>query len=238
MVIKYENGKIYKIIGNVPTDPCYVGSTTKDYLSQRMAKHIDSYRSWKNGKRGKAMSFDMFDKYGVENCKIILLEIVEAKTKDELRQREQYYIDKLQCVNKIKAYLSTEDRKQRDKQYKKTWFDANKDRLQIKFKNKYNENKIEICAKVKEYSKANVDKIRERKKQYALNQGKAKILAQRAKAYHCTSCNCEVKVDKRNRHNSTIKHIDNTIDYMKSFIEKYTEEINIGSNIIQHFSLE
>ena len=160
MVIKYENGKIYKIIGNVPTDPCYVGSTTKDYLSQRMAKHVHNYNSWKKGnKEDKLMSFELFDKYGVENCKIILLETVEAKSKDELRQREQYYIDQLKCVNKQKAYCSLEERKQHDKEYKKKWAIANKDKLHIKYKNKYVENKDAICARVNEYRKANIDII-------------------------------------------------------------------------------
>ncbi len=46
------------------------------------------------------MSFDLFEKYGVENCKIILLENVNALTKDELRAIEGNYIRNMNCVNK------------------------------------------------------------------------------------------------------------------------------------------
>ena len=105
-------------------------------------------------------------------------------------------------------------------------------------KKDYVEKKDVVCARVNEYRKANVDIIRERKKQYALNQGKATIEAYREKTYHCVECDYEVKVCKKARHDRTMRHINNTIDYMKSFINKYTEHINTESNIIQHFSLE
>ena len=94
-----------------------------------------------------------------------------------------------------------------------------------------------------QYRKANIDIIREKKKQYAMNQGKATILAHQAKAYHCIECNYNVKACKRSRHNRTKIHINNTyinnsIKYMKHIIDKYTENINMESNTIQHFSLE
>ena len=236
MVIKYENGKIYKIIGNVPTDPCYVGSTTKDYLSQRMTQHISDYRYLKRDTvRYTTTSFKMFEKYGIENCKIILLELVNAKTKDELRQREQFYIDTLNCVNKMKARSLTEEEK---KEYKKQYQINNKDKIQLKGKKYYVENKDIICAKVNEYRQANIDIVRERKKQYTLNQGKATIQAQRTRTYHCTSCNYELRLCKKSRHVQTSRHIINTINYMKSFVDKYNEQIKNESNIIQHFSLE
>ena len=253
MVIKYENSTVYKIIGDDPNGLCYVGSTTEKYIGDRMSKHRSNYRMWiQSNKELKRVtrSVKIFDLYGIENCKIVVLEKVKATSKHDLHEREQFYIDNLNCVNKHKAISWTEeDKKEYHKQYRidnierkqfldAKYYEANKTHILNKMKKEYINKKEIICARVNEYRKTNVDIIRERKKQYAQNQGKATILAQRSRVYHCTSCDCEVKVDKRNRHSSTMKHIDNTIDYMKSTIDKYTEQSNTESNIIQHFSLE
>ena len=49
----------------------------------------------------KTCSFDLFEKYGIENCRILLLELANARTKDELHTREAHYIKTLKCVNKV-----------------------------------------------------------------------------------------------------------------------------------------
>ena len=61
-------GKIYKIVDNGYND-MYIGSTTKS-LSQRMAQHRYNYKSQQNN----ITVYKIFDKYGVENCKIELIE--------------------------------------------------------------------------------------------------------------------------------------------------------------------
>ena len=101
-MINYNHGKIYRIVPNCEHDPheIYIGSTTKKYLSQRMADHILTYRRYKNGKRGLTTSFILFDKYGIDNCSIILLELVNANSKDELLKRERFHIENIKCVNK------------------------------------------------------------------------------------------------------------------------------------------
>jgi hypothetical protein len=108
-MVNYSNGKIYKIepICEHEEGEIYVGSTTKQYLSQRMDSHRKQYKEWKEGKRGKTMSFEIFDKYGINNCKIIFLEQVNVNSKDELLVREVYYIKSLSCINK-KIPLRTE----------------------------------------------------------------------------------------------------------------------------------
>ena len=68
-MIKYENGKIYKIIGPIADEPCYIGSTTKPYLSQRMTGHIRDYKNCKSidQLKGKCKSIELFQKYGIKN---------------------------------------------------------------------------------------------------------------------------------------------------------------------------
>ncbi len=100
-MVNYSNGKIYKIepIGGGDMGDVYIGSTTNEYLSQRMVQHRGSYYRWKNGKGGNVTSYQLFDKFGIENCQITLIELVDATSKDEMHARERHYIQSLPCVN-------------------------------------------------------------------------------------------------------------------------------------------
>ena len=97
----YNNSKIYKIepVVEHKEGEIYIGSTTKLYLSQRMAGHAYDYRKWKDGSDHKFTCYDLFDKYGIENCKIDLIEYVKATSKDELLSKESYYIRTLKYVS-------------------------------------------------------------------------------------------------------------------------------------------
>ncbi len=64
-----------------------------------MTYHKTSYNRWKSNSHGKVMSFDLFDKYGFDNCVITLIEHVKANTKEELLQKERYYIQSMKCIN-------------------------------------------------------------------------------------------------------------------------------------------
>lgn len=93
-------GFIYKIWSE-NGDKVYIGSTKKAYLSNRWADHRSKYRC-KKGRR--CSSYDLFDEYGLDNCKCTLLEKIEFNTLDELRIKEQEWIDKhIYCVNVIKS---------------------------------------------------------------------------------------------------------------------------------------
>ena len=115
---KYEKAKVYKIWSH-KGDKIYVGSTTKQYLSQRMDKHRSDYRRFKYGKCTSLTSFTLFDEYGIENCFIELLEAKECNSKDELLQIEGRYIRELVCVNKVLfPYRTKEQFLDYQKQYK------------------------------------------------------------------------------------------------------------------------
>ena len=147
----YNKGKIYKIepICDHEEGEVYIGSTTKDYLSQRMTWHRSDYKKWKNGTHGKVMVYDMFDKYGIENCQIILLESVNATTKDELNAREGYYVRTLKCVNKLIPDRS-------EKEYRKQYYENHRDE-QIEYRKKYRvENQDLLRAKRIEYYYSNI----------------------------------------------------------------------------------
>ena len=100
-MVTYQNGKIYKI-EHVGCNMCYIGSTTKDFLSKRMVEHRSKYKTWSNDNTADRFSlFEIFQKYGVENCRIVLIELFPCDSKDELHARESHYIRTVECVNKI-----------------------------------------------------------------------------------------------------------------------------------------
>lgn len=104
----YQNGKIYKIMSDVGPN-IYIGSTALPRLCQRYANHCTDYKRWKAGKTKKIGSYSLFDEYGLENCKIELIESYPCKSKDELNAREGHYIKELECINKNIAGRSKKD---------------------------------------------------------------------------------------------------------------------------------
>ena len=99
-MVNYNNGKIYKI-EDLNGEMCYIGSTTKEYLSQRMTEHRQKYASWKKANSDKFTVYDIFDKHGVSNCHIVLIEVCPCSSRDELTSREAHYIRTVECVNKV-----------------------------------------------------------------------------------------------------------------------------------------
>jgi hypothetical protein len=97
-MVNYQNGKIYKI-EDLASEMTYIGSTTKERLCQRMVKHREAYGQWKNNNGPKYAVFDIFEKVGIENCKIVLIELYSCTSKDELTARESFYMRSTPCVN-------------------------------------------------------------------------------------------------------------------------------------------
>lgn len=136
---KYNNSKIYKIV-DIGYNEMYIGSTTKK-LTERMANHRCSYRANKNVGAIKIL----FDKYGVENCKIELIENFPCNNKEELHKKEGEHIKNNNCVNKNiagrtkKEYIKELKEKnnyiispEKNKEYYLNFKNKNKDKLKEK----------------------------------------------------------------------------------------------------------
>lgn len=114
----YQNGKVYKIVNN-ENNEIYVGSTAIKYLSNRMGQHRSKYRLWKAGKESKISSCDMFEKCGLENCRVILIENYPCNSKDALRAREDYWIKNTpNCINTKGAIKDFERKKENESIYR------------------------------------------------------------------------------------------------------------------------
>lgn len=187
---KYENGKIYKIEAiNGDEGDIYIGSTTEKYLSNRMGKHRNNYKNRKNATKPSIVTaFKLFDKYGIDNCVITLLEIVSCQCIEELLAKERIHIQSLNCVNRIVPLRTY-----------KEWCQDNKE---------------DIKEKAKIYNEVNKEKlIKNRKDHYANNkdQHKKKYLKRReetlSKTFVC-DCGAECWSMNKNRHIKTKKHQD------------------------------
>ena len=136
----YQKGKIYKIVDS-NEEMVYIGSTVNT-LARRMVNHRADYN-----RNHFTTSHIIFNKYGVENCKILLLENYPCNSKEELNRREAELIKEFDCVNK-------QIPNQTDKEWRK-------------------KNKEKIAQKAKDYCEKNKEKISERRKiYYQKNKGK------------------------------------------------------------------
>jgi hypothetical protein len=174
----YSQAKIYKIIGG-DDDEFYIGSTVEKYLSNRMGGHRKMYKAWKEGKTHFITSFTLFDKYGIENCRIELIEMFPCACVEELRKQEGEYIRKETCINK-----RIEGRTK--KQY-------------------YEEHKEDIGQRQQQYYQDNKEEFKQNQmKRYELN--KEEINARKAVKYTC-ECGTVLSIQNKAVHNRTKKHL-------------------------------
>ncbi len=141
---KYQNSKIYKLV-NLKSGLEYIGSTTQP-LSTRKAEHTRSYKRWCENPIHFISSYVLFEEEG--NVQIYLIEDYPCKNRNELHAREGYWIQKYQnCVNiRIPNGLSKEEY---EKEYKKEYYENNKEQILEKAKEYYEDNK----EKINEYQK-------------------------------------------------------------------------------------
>jgi len=181
----YANGRIYKIepICEHDENEVYYGSTCQ-ILCKRMDFHRANYKCWLNGSKIYTSSYILFEKYGVENCKIYLVELYPCETKEELFAREGYYIKNNKCVNRMVPGRT-----------QKQYYEENKEKIRD-YKKKYQQdNKIMLSVKSKKYRDANKDSAQARGKEY------------RKIRYAC-SCGSEVSLAHKHDHLKTKKHIE------------------------------
>ena len=149
---KYHNGKIYKIT-DIAYNKYYIGSTTEE-LSQRMARHRADFKKFlRGGNIRHVRSYGVFNEYGVENCKIELIEYYKCDTSAELKKREGEHIKNNECVNKCVAGRT-----------KHEYYDDNKDKQIQQKKEYYENNKNKINEYSKEYHAINKDTLKQKQK--------------------------------------------------------------------------
>lgn len=143
----YSKSKIYKLTSS-NSNEIYIGSTILD-LCKRKAHHIASYKRFLLYKANYITSIKIIEYGG--NIDICLLEEYPCNNKEQLHQKERFYIENNNCVNKN---IPTRTPKEYD--------EANKDKDA-----KYRELNKE---RAKAYRELNKDKQKEYNKKYRIKQ--------------------------------------------------------------------
>ena len=141
----YQNGKIYKIY-SYENDDVYYGSTVKA-LSLRMAHHKSQMKKYKEGKKNYISSFKILE---LTSAKIELVENYPCNSKEELLQREGFYIRSNDCINKVIPCRTIKEYYEDNKDKKKIYYQENIEHIQEQKKNYYKQNGDEIKKKRRE----------------------------------------------------------------------------------------
>ena len=185
----YKDGKIYKIVCD-NTGLTYYGSTCEKRLSRRLSKHRSNYSDYlKNQENNFCTSFKILEG---DNYKIVLVENYPCKSKEELLQRERFYIENNECVNRnipTRTY----------KEYYKDYRLLNAEKLKHYSKNYREENKEKLNEYKKNYILVNIDKRKQHLKNY-YEKNKNLVV-------NCVCGSSLLKVSLL-RHLKTKKHID------------------------------
>jgi hypothetical protein len=211
-LVKYGNSIIYKIYckdENI-TD-CYVGSTIDFDRRKRNHKHKC------NNNKSKEYNFPVYrfirDNGGFDNWKFEVLENYPCGNKESLLFKECFWIEKLNTT--LNSHFP--------RRSKKEWYEDNKNELLEYFK-KYRENNIEKIREkakeyrsrpeVKEYFKEYFKKYRENNKEKQKESDKKRYEKNKEKLSEKIECECGVVVCRSglSRHKKTQKHQN----YLKS----------------------
>ena len=172
-------GTVYKIIA-LQGNEIYIGSTC-GHLNDRWYRHKENYKSYlrTNAVNFYTTAIDLFEKYGVDNCRLVPIKEYEVIDRRHLEIYETLWICKLKSINKImpvglgkhhlKIYNNWKARQYRE------------------------EHKGEIAEKKRQYREKNKEAIAEKKKEKV----------------HCDICNVDITNTHFRRHERSLKHINN-----------------------------
>jgi hypothetical protein len=151
----YSKGKIYKLTTPL-SDEVYYGSTIQ-LLSKRKGAHKGAF----NAGNFKCKSSKLFE-LSINDVEITLVENINCNSKEELLQRERFYIDNNNCINKNNPIRTNKD----EQEYKNKWYQQNKERIIEKTKQYNEDNKNNYKQYQKEWRQQNKNKCNEYIKEY------------------------------------------------------------------------
>ena len=177
-------GRIYKITNNV-NDLVYIGATIQS-LHNRFLGHKRDYKRYGLGKKTYVSSFDLFDSYGVNDCKIELIKEYQIFDKTQLRTYEHLWLYqyKNKIINKVPAFSIP--------------------RLTQRFN--YYKNQEESRARNRTYRNNNKEVINDRAREFYYDNQEKILLKGRTNKFLC-DCGTNVRVVYRAKHKRSPKHI-------------------------------
>ena len=198
----FSQGKIYKIVSD-ECDAVYYGSTTRTLMA-RLWRHKSKFNEWKNNGGKKCAICKYFDEYGFDNFRIELVEDYPCDNGEQLRMKEQEYLDANECVNEQRAYTSPEDARIQMLKYQQDYYQEHQAQIKEKHRIHHHANKEKISEQKRIYRNQNKEKISERGITYR-NENKEAIAKRAAEKVVC-ECGREVRKDSLARHRRTAFH--------------------------------
>lgn len=128
----YTKSKIYKIVGGGLT---YIGSTTQTLVARFRGHKVEK----QSRPLKKCAAFQLLD---YDDCKIELLEEYPCNNNNELRERERYWFENIENINKIKPLRTEDEKKEYHKLYntqyirKDNYYKNNRERTLLRMKEK------------------------------------------------------------------------------------------------------
>lgn len=215
---EYRIGRVYKIVA-IEGSECYVGSTfntTRD----RLKNHKGDYLRFKNGKTHHTSVMDLFSKYGVDGCRMVLIKEYEVIDRRHLETKELLWMKKLKSINKIQPFDGgkrcrdvrcmkyreehVEERRTYAKEHGKKYYAEHKEEIKA-----YRDGRKDIRREYdKEYRTKNAERCQARCRNY-YNEHKEKIMEYQLEKIDCLDCGIKVCRYYIPRHNKTQKHLKN-----------------------------
>ena len=196
----YKNSVIYRIYCKNPDiKDCYIGSSK--CIQDRMNSHKKACNNIESNKYNLKIYEFIRNNGGWDNFDYEILEYYPCNNFEELRQKEQEYINNFEILlNSTNAYVSEKERKEKTAITKKIWRNTeNGYKISNESQKRYDDkvkNNPELRQKKKEKrierDKKNQDKIKEKNKEIVF----------------CESCNKHIKKKDISKHNRTKKHIE------------------------------
>ena len=143
-----------------------------------MSGHRKNYKIHKRDGKGFTTADMMFDEYGVENCKIELMENYPCNSRAELHAREGQHQRENECINKNIAGRNMKQYCQDKKEF-----------ISEYHKQRYENKKEEILKHQAQYRETNGDNIQAKRKQL----------------WTC-ECGSTLTVGNKTHHKQTLKH--------------------------------
>jgi group I intron endonuclease len=148
-----KNAGVYKIINKITND-FYIGSCNN--FKKRFKDHCSRYDIYKKGlsKNYHPKLWNAYDKYGIENFTIGIIEILNDKSYEEILAREEFFIHSLKPKYNISLYPTVCGKPNLGKKLTDEW------KNKIKEKSSQYKHSEETLKKVSENNKKNAVKLK------------------------------------------------------------------------------
>ena len=161
----YSKAKIYRVFCG---DDEYIGSTIRP-LSERMNGHRCSFRT-----NGLCSSKVIFEKHGIENVKIELIEEYPCQNREQLEKREGEIQRERKCVNHNIAGRTIKEYKQDNTEKFREYYLDHAEKIREQSKQYYLDHTEKFREYHQQYHIQNAEKIKEYNRQYYLKKKQEK----------------------------------------------------------------